>query len=140
MVTLQCNLPVKECAQTFTCTRMRIYMYIYVNARMHVSSPLRDTCTHTRANTYAHTVHRHTRPMKHARDGRQVLRAPLATSPAWPYPFSSPTPSYSTNVTTTYEDASTFKGRFVLILTMEILLYLSLKKSIVLIDRSPPFR
>lgn len=63
----------------------RLCVCTYARAQLH------EVCTHTRVQTHAHTVCRYTRPAKHARDGRQVLCAPLATSPTWPYPFSSPT-------------------------------------------------
>lgn len=113
-------------------SRARGRAHVHANTRTYARGRARAralTCeraltrTHTPIETYAHTVRRHTRPAKHARDGRQVLRAPLATSPTWPYPFSSPTPSCNTNVTATYEGAYTLKGRSALILAMEILFY-----------------
>lgn len=77
--------------------------YARTHARFH------EACTHTRVRTHAHTVCRHTRLAKHARDGRQVLCAPLATSPTWPYPFSSPTPSRNTVLTQPTEMSGRFK-------------------------------
>lgn len=71
----------------------RLCVCTYARAQFH------EVCTHTRVQTHAHTVCRYTRPAKHARDGRQVLCAPLATSPTWPYPFSSPTQPRNTALT-----------------------------------------
>lgn len=78
----------------------------YARAQFH------EVCTHTRVQTHAHTVCRHTRPTKHARDGRQVLCAPLATSPTWPYPFSSLTPSRNCALTQPTEMSVRFKRRY----------------------------
>ena len=141
MVTLQCNLPIKECAQNihvhadaymyYVYVYVYVYVYIYIyyigepstractwvrsyaiRVRIHVQihTPTRFTGTHVRWNmreTGGRCSARHWPPHQHGRT--PFPHQHHRTIPTLPRLMKMP---------------ALFKGRFVLILTIEILLYL----------------